>query len=460
MAQDILIVDDEADIRTLTAGILQDEGYDTREAADSQGALEALSARQPSLVLLDIWLQGSELDGLQILKRIKQNHPEIPVLMMSGHGTVETAVTAIKDGAYDFIEKPFKADRLLLNVRRAVEAARLRSENEELRLRAGSSLDLIGASAAIREIQQVIDRAAPSNSRILIFGPSGSGKEIVARNIHARSNRADGPFVIVNCATMAPDRVEMELFGTEGDDGSRRIGTFERAHGGTLVLDEVSDMPLETQGKIVRVLQEQNFERVGGSTRVQVNVRVISSTTRDLQAEVAAGRFREDLFYRLNVVPLTVPALADRREDIRALTDHFMRQAADATGQQSRRLGEDALAALQSYAWPGNVRELRNVIERVLILAPGDNDTVLGTSMLPTEFLDGMKRSPIGGDEGYLAKPLRDAREDFEREYLNAQMSRFNGNISRTAQFVGMERSALHRKLKSLGLTDEDRGTS
>ena len=460
MAQDILIVDDEADIRTLTAGILEDEGYETREAADSQGALEALSARQPSLVLLDIWLQGSELDGLQILKQIKQNHPEIPVLMMSGHGTVETAVTAIKDGAYDFIEKPFKADRLLLNVRRAVEAARLRSENEELRLRAGSSLDLIGTSSAMREIQQVIDRAAPSNSRILIFGPSGSGKEIVARNIHARSNRADGPFVIVNCATMAPDRVEMELFGTEGDGGSRRIGTFERAHGGTLVLDEVSDMPLETQGKIVRVLQEQNFERVGGSTRVQVNVRVISSTTRDLQAEVAAGRFREDLFYRLNVVPLTVPALADRREDIRDLTDHFMRQAADATGQQPRRLGEDALAALQSYAWPGNVRELRNVIERVLILAPGDNDTVLGASMLPTEFLDGMKRSPIGGDEGYLAKPLRDAREDFEREYLNAQMSRFNGNISRTAQFVGMERSALHRKLKSLGLTDEDRGTS
>ena len=460
MAQDILIVDDEADIRTLTAGILEDEGYETREAADSQGALEALSARQPSLVLLDIWLQGSELDGLQILKQIKQNHPEIPVLMMSGHGTVETAVTAIKDGAYDFIEKPFKADRLLLNVRRAVEAARLRSENEELRLRAGSSLDLIGTSSAMREIQQVIDRAAPSNSRILIFGPSGSGKEIVARNIHARSNRADGPFVIVNCATMAPDRVEMELFGTEGDGGSRRIGTFERAHGGTLVLDEVSDMPLETQGKIVRVLQEQNFERVGGSTRVQVNVRVISSTTRDLQAEVAAGRFREDLFYRLNVVPLTVPALADRREDIRDLTDHFMRQAADATGQQPRRLGEDALAALQSYAWPGNVRELRNVIERVLILAPGDNDTVLGASMLPTEFLDGMKRSPIGGDEGYLAKPLRDAREDFEREYLNAQMSRFNGNISRTAQFVGMERSALHRKLKSLGLTDEDRGAS
>ncbi|MEQ8503839.1 MAG: sigma-54 dependent transcriptional regulator [Rhodospirillales bacterium] len=460
MAQDILIVDDESDIRTLTAGILEDEGYKTREAADSQGALEALAARRPSLVLLDIWLQGSDLDGLQILKKIKEDHPDLPVLMMSGHGTVETAVTAIKDGAYDFIEKPFKSDRLLLNVRRAVEAARLRSENEELKLRVGSSLDLIGTSSAIKEIQQIIERAAPSNSRILIHGPSGSGKEIVARNIHARSQRAEAPFVIVNCATMAPERVETELFGTEGEDGSRRIGTFERAHGGTLVLDEVADMPLETQGKIVRVLQEQNFERVGGTNRVQVDVRVISSTTRDLQAEVTAGRFREDLFYRLNVVPLTVPALADRREDIRALTDHFMHQAADATGQQARRLSEDALAALQSYDWPGNVRELRNVIERVLILAPGDNDTMLGASMLPTEFLDGIRRGGISSDEGYLSKQLRDAREDFEREYLSAQMSRFGGNISKTAQFVGMERSALHRKLKSLGLTEEDRGAS
>ncbi|MEQ8227620.1 MAG: sigma-54 dependent transcriptional regulator [Rhodospirillales bacterium] len=460
MAQDILIVDDESDIRTLTAGILEDEGYKTREAADSQGALEALAARRPSLVLLDIWLQGSDLDGLQILKKIKEDHPDLPVLMMSGHGTVETAVTAIKDGAYDFIEKPFKSDRLLLNVRRAVEAARLRSENEELKLRVGSSLDLIGTSSAIKEIQQIIERAAPSNSRILIHGPSGSGKEIVARNIHARSQRAEAPFVIVNCATMAPERVETELFGTEGEDGSRRIGTFERAHGGTLVLDEVADMPLETQGKIVRVLQEQNFERVGGTNRVQVDVRVISSTTRDLQAEVTAGKFREDLFYRLNVVPLTVPALADRREDIRALTDHFMRQAADATGQQARRLSEDALAALQSYDWPGNVRELRNVIERVLILAPGDNDTMLGASMLPTEFLDGIRRGGISSDEGYLSKQLRDAREDFEREYLSAQMSRFGGNISKTAQFVGMERSALHRKLKSLGLTEEDRGAS
>lgn len=457
MAHDILIVDDESDIRSLTAGILEDEGYETREAADSQSALDALAARRPNLVLLDIWLQGSELDGLQILKKIKENHPEIPVLMMSGHGTVETAVTAIKDGAYDFIEKPFKSDRLLLNVRRAIEAARLRVENEELRLRAGSSLDLIGASPAMREIQQVIERAAPSNSRILIHGPSGSGKEIVARNIHSRSQRADGPFVIVNCATMEPDRVETELFGTEGEGGSRRIGTFERAHGGTLVLDEVADMPLETQGKIVRVLQEQNFERVGGSTRVQVNVRVISSTTRDLQAEVSAGNFREDLYYRLNVVPLTVPALADRREDVRALVDHFMRQAADATGQQPRRLGEDALAALQSYDWPGNVRELRNVIERVLILAPGDSEMVLGAAMLPTEFLEGMQAKGMNNQDDYLAKSLRDAREDFERKYLSAQMSRFGGNISRTAQFVGMERSALHRKLKSLGLTEEDR---
>ena len=339
MAQDILIVDDEQDIRSLTAGILQDEGYATREAADSTSALGAVQNRRPNLVLLDIWLQGSEMDGLEILKRIKRDHPEIPVLMMSGHGNIETAVTAIKDGAYDFIEKPFKADRLLLNVRRAMEAARLRKENAELRLRAGSSLDFIGRSPAIREINQVIERAARSNSRIMIHGPSGSGKEVVARIIHARSQRADSPFIVVNCASMAPDRVEAELFGTEDSGGVRRVGTFEQAHGGTLLLDEVADMPLETQGKIVRVLQEQNFERIGGAGRVQVDVRVMSSTTRDLQAEVIAGNFREDLFYRLNVVPLTVPPLSQRRDDIALLADHFMRLAASVTGQQPRALG-------------------------------------------------------------------------------------------------------------------------
>ena len=454
MAQDILIVDDEADIRSLTAGILQDEGYQTREAGTSTAALEAVQGRRPSLVLLDIWLQGSDIDGLEILKRIKANYPEIPVLMMSGHGTIETAVTAIKEGAYDFIEKPFKADRLLLNVRRAMEAARLRQENEELRQRAGPAPELIGRSAAMREIQQVIDRAARTNSRIMISGPSGSGKEVVARIIHANSPRADEPFVVVNCATMAPDRVEMELFGTEDVGGTRRIGTFERAHGGTLLLDEVADMPLETQGKIVRVLQEQNFERVGGAGRVQVDVRVMSSTTRDLQAEVAAGRFREDLFYRLNVVPLAMPPLASRREDIGPLAEHFMGRAAASTGQQARTLGEDALAALQRYDWPGNVRELRNIIERILILAPGDSATVVGANMLPWEFTESLRTS-MGNSQIYLGKPLRHAREDFEREYLRAQMARFGGNISRTASFVGMERSALHRKLKSLGLTDD-----
>lgn len=460
MAHDILIVDDESDIRSLTAGILEDEGYDTREAGDSRAALDALTLRRPSLVLLDIWLQGSDLDGLQILKCIKKDHPEIPVLMMSGHGTVETAVTAIKDGAYDFIEKPFKADRLLLNVRRAIEAARLQRENADLRLRVGTSLDFIGNSKAIREIQQIIDRAAPSNSRILIHGPSGSGKEVAARRIHAQSQRADGPFIVVNCASMAPDKVEIELFGTEGEEEDRRIGTFERAHGGTLFLDEVADMPLETQGKIARVLQEQNFERVGGKSRVQVDVRVISSTTRDLTSEVARGNFREDLFYRLNVVPLSVPALAERREDIPLLADHFMRLAADLTGHNPRALSDDVAVALQHYDWPGNVRELRNIIERLLILSPDDSDAPVNAEMLPANFArQGLPQPSNDSRDNFLSKPLRDAREDFEREYLNAQMQRFGGNISQMANFVGMERSALHRKLKSLGLTEDGRAS-
>ncbi|MEK9671492.1 MAG: sigma-54 dependent transcriptional regulator [Rhodospirillaceae bacterium] len=457
MAQDILIVDDEADIRSLTAGILEDEGYEAREASDSTEALSALAQRRPSLVLLDIWLQGSELDGMEILRRVKLDHPEIPVLMMSGHGTVETAVTAIKDGAYDFIEKPFKADRLLLNVRRAIEAARLQRENQDLRLRSGTNLDFLGRSKPVRDIQQIIERAAPSSSRILITGPSGSGKEVVARIIHAKSNRADGPFIVVNCASMAPDRVEVELFGTEGAGTDRRVGTFERAHGGTLMLDEVADMPIETQGKIARVLQEQNFERVGGDTRVQVDVRVISTTTRDLQEEVARGKFREDLFYRLNVVPVVVPALADRREDIEILAAHFMRQAADITGRQAHALGGSLMAALRSYNWPGNVRELRNIIERLLILCPEGPVTA---DMLPTDFARlGLSGGGQSDGQDFLGKPLRDAREDFERQYLLAQMERFSGNISKTAEFVGMERSALHRKLKSLGLTDDRRAS-
>jgi two-component system, NtrC family, nitrogen regulation response regulator NtrX len=462
MTEDILIVDDEADIRTLVSGLLEDEGYEALEAADGDETLAAVSVRRPSLILLDIWLQGSRLDGMQILERLKQDHPSVPVVIMSGHGTIETAVQAIKLGAYDFIEKPFKADRMILVIRRAIEAARLKRENEELRTRAGSGLELIGQSTLINQLRHSIDRVAPTNSRVLISGPAGSGKEVLARLIHARSRRASGPFVVLNCASMSPERMEVELFGVEGSAegvvSPRKVGTFEAAHNGTLLLDEVADLPPETQGKIVRVLQEQIFQRVGGETRVDVNVRVIASTTRDLSEEVRAGRFREDLFYRLSVVPLRVPALSERRDDIPLLARHFMARAAEGSGQRPREISEDAMAALQTYDWPGNVRELRNIIERLLIMAPGGVEDPIRADMLPAEFdakFAASRRSERSSE--IMGLPLKNAREIFEREYLLAQVSRFGGNISRTAAFVGMERSALHRKLKSLGIQGDDK---
>jgi two-component system, NtrC family, nitrogen regulation response regulator NtrX len=460
MAHDILIVDDEADIRMLIAGVLKDEGYATREAGDSGQALAAIQTRQPTLVILDIWLQGSELDGIAILRQLRAEMPSVPVVMISGHGTIETAVEAIKIGAYDFIEKPFKADRLLLLVARAIEAAQLRRENAELKLRAGGELDLVGASPAINQLRQQIERVAPTGSRVLISGAPGSGKEVVGRLLHVRSRRSQGPFVPINCATMRPDRLEIELFGCEATKNGepRKVGTFERAHGGTLFLDEVADMPLETQGKIVRALQEQTFERVGGSRRVEVDVRVVASSNRELSAEIAAGRFREDLFYRLNVVPIRVPPLRDRREDIPLLARHFMARSAEAARISPRDFGEDALAALQSYTWPGNVRQLRNVIDWLLIMAPGDSGEAVHADMLPNE-ITAIAPTVVKWDKGseIMTLPLRDAREVFEREYLLAQVTRFGGNISRTAAFVGMERSALHRKLKSLGVFGNDR---
>jgi len=463
MTEDILIVDDEADIRSLVAGILNDEGYQTREAGNSDTTLSAVGVRRPSLVLLDIWLQGSALDGMAILEVLKREHPRVPVVMMSGHGTIETAVQAIKLGAYDFIEKPFKADRMILVVHRAIEAARLRRENEELKALAGPPTQLIGQSSIITHLRQAIDRVAPTNSRVLITGAAGSGKEVVGRLIHANSRRADGPFIVVNCASMAPDRMEVELFGVETENGgkatsAKNVGLFEAAHNGTLFLDEIGDMPPATQGKIVRVLQEQIFHRVGGNTRVEVDVRVIASTTKDLSEEIRAGRFREDLYYRLSVVPLRVPALLERREDIVLLTRHFMERAAEMNGQRPRTMSEDAIAVLQTYNWPGNVRELRNTIERILIMAPGGADEVIRADMLPSELSSDLNLARQGDRNGeFMGLPLKNARELFEREYLLAQVTRFGGNISRTAAFVGMERSALHRKLKSLGIQTEER---
>ena len=460
MAHDILIVDDEADIRMLIAGVLKDEGYATREAADTAQTRAAIQARQPTLVILDIWLQGGGLEGIEILKQLRAEMPSVPVVMISGHGTIETAVEAIKIGAYDFLEKPFKSDRLLLVVERAIEAAQLRRENEELRLRAGGELDLVGISAAANQLRQQVERVAPTGSRVLITGPPGSGKEVVGRLLHARSRRARGPFVPVNCATMRPERLEIELFGTEAriDGAPRKVGTFERAHGGTLFLDEVADMPLETQGKIVRVLQEQTFERVGGSSRVEVDVRVVASSNRELGGEISAGRFREDLYYRLAVVPLKVPALKERRDDVPPLAQLFILRSAENAGMQPRELSADTLAALQAYDWPGNVRQLRNLMDWLLIMAPGDSREPIRADMLPNE-ITAIAPTVVKWDKGseIMTLPLRDAREVFEREYLIAQVTRFGGNISRTAAFVGMERSALHRKLKSLGVFGNDR---
>ena len=465
MAHEILIVDDEPDIRTLLEGILSDEGFETRQAHDADSALAAFRARRPSLVILDIWLQNSRLDGLGILAAMNAEEPQVPVVMISGHGTIETAVQAIQQGAYDFIEKPFKSDRLLLVLARALEAARLRREISDLRLRAGPETELLGRSAGIQQLRSAIEKVAPTGSRVLLSGPAGAGKEVAARSIHAQSRRADGPFVVLNCAILNPSRFEEELFGVEsGADAqsqARRTGVLERAHGGTLLLDEVADMPMETQGKIVRALQEQGFERVGGGTRVKVDVRVIATTNRDLTTEIAAGRFREDLFYRLAVVPIRVPPLKERREDVPLFARHFIARAIETTGMAPRDLSEDTLAAMQAYDWPGNVRELRNLMDWLLIMAPGESRDPIRPDMLPPQ-IGAAAPAVLTLDRGseIMTLPLREAREVFERQYLEAQLLRFGGNISRTANFVGMERSALHRKLKFLGVQAEDRTPS
>ena len=454
MASDILIVDDETDIRELVSGILSDEGHGTRTAADADSALSAIANRRPSLLFLDIWLQGSRMDGLALLDTVKASHPDLPVVMISGHGNIETAVSAIKRGAYDFIEKPFKADRLVLVAERALEASKLRREVRALRERSGEAGDLVGESAIMNHLRQLIERIAPTNSRVMISGPSGAGKEVVARTIHELSTRTGNPFVVLNAATITPDRMENELFGTDQADGSaRKVGALEEAHGGTLYLDEVADMPRETQNKILRVLVDQSFQRVGGATRVNVDVRIVSSTARDLEREIGEGSFREDLFHRLAVVPLRVPALAERREDIPALVRHFVEQISRSTGLPRRAIGADAMAVLQAHDWPGNLRQLRNNVERLLILARGDAAEAITAEMLPAEIGEMLPTTPgRAGGEHLMSLPLRDAREIFEREYLTAQVNRFGGNISRTAEFVGMERSALHRKLKSLGV--------
>ncbi len=453
MALDILIVDDERDIRDLVAGVLSDEGYDCRTAGDSRAALEAIDQRRPSLVLLDVWLHGSPMDGLEVLDAIKAREPELPVIIFSGHGNIDTAVSAISRGAMDFIEKPFEAERLLLLVGRATETERLRRQNARFRDETPNWDEFTGGSSIINQVRATLKRVANTGSRLLISGPAGAGKEVAARLLHQWSPREPNPFVVVNSARITPERFDSDLFGEEADGKLVRAGLLEMADGGTLYLDEVADMPLSTQARILRVLTDQAFVRVGGNRQIRVDVRVVSSSSRDLEGEIAERRFREDLFYRLNVVPVRIPSLAERREDIPSLVDHFFARYATDQGVPPPEVAVEAMAALQSYEWPGNVRQLRNVIERTVILTPRDKLARIEADMLPPEVVSGR----LSGDSGLsslMGVPLREARESFEREYLKVQIRRFSGNISRTASFIGMERSALHRKLKLLGMVD------
>lgn len=455
MGLDVLIVDDEADIRDLVAGVLEDEGYAPRTAAHSDEALAAIAARRPALILLDVWLKDSRLDGLELLEEIKRRDPTVPVLMISGHGNLDTAVSAIRKGAVDFIEKPFNATHLLHLVSRATETERLRRENAELKAQVGLEDELHGHSVAINNVRATLKRVAATGSRVLITGPAGVGKEVAARLLHNWSQRSNAPFIVVSAARMTPESVDEALFGSEDSAGTPRPGLLELAHGGTLFIDEIADMPITTQGRILRVLTEQSFTRIGGLHQVKVDVRVVSGTSRDLAHEIEERRFREDLFYRLNVVPVHLPPLMERRDDILALVEHYIARFARERRVPAPRIASDAIAALQAYDWPGNVRQLRNIIERTLFLAPGDRMSRIDLDMLPNEILNLQHSKQAHSTPTMMAVPLREAREEFEREYLRVQIQRFSGNISRTAVFVGMERSALHRKLKALGIGED-----
>lgn len=455
---DILIVDDERDIRDLISDILHDEGYATRVAGTSDDAMAAITTDPPALLVLDIWLKDSKMDGIDILKAVKRRYPEVPVVIISGHGNIEIAVAAIKQGAYDFIEKPFNIDQLLVVIRRGMEASRLRRENSTLKRRETTPADMVGESALFRALVGQLDKVTRSNGRVMLSGPAGSGKELAARYIHVNSNRAAAPFVVVGCASIEAERMEEVLFGRESEDKGVEPGLLEQANGGVIYFDEVADLPQGTQGKILRVLVDQQFMRVGGASKVQVDLRVISSTSRDLEHEIAQGRFRRELYHRLNVVPIAVPSLEDRRDDIPLLAKYFIEMLNKTQGLPLRTLGREVRAQLQTMSWPGNVRQLRNMIERVLIL--GDGTGEIEARELPVEngAAAGDGRVVLSGSLAML--PLREAREAFEKEYLLTQINRYGGNISRTAEFVGMERSALHRKLKSLGVVASGKATA
>jgi two-component system nitrogen regulation response regulator NtrX len=447
---DILIVDDERDIRELISDILEDEGFATRLAGNSDDAMAAVNTEPPALMILDIWLKDSKMDGIDILKTVKRDNPDVPVVIISGHGNVEIAVAAIKQGAYDFIEKPFNIDQLMVVIRRAMETSRLRRENLNLKRKDSSNTEMIGNSGAFRTLVSQLDKVTKSNGRVMLTGPAGAGKEVAARYIHTNSNRASAPFITVNCAGVAPDRMEEVLFGRETPERGVEPGLLEQGHGGVVYFDEVADMPLGTQSKILRVLVDQQFTRVGGNDKVRVDLRVISSTNKDLLEEIQADTFREELYHRLNVVPIAVPSLAERREDIPLLASHFIEEFNNTQGLAQREISDDAQALMQTMIWPGNVRQLKNMVERVLIL--GEGTAPIEARELPGEEDHSEEEGRVVLSGSMASLPLREAREAFEREYLLTQINRFGGNISRTANFVGMERSALHRKLKSLGV--------
>ena len=453
--KDILIVDDERDIRELISEILIDEGYQTRLSGSADECLQELKKSVPGLLILDIWLKDNEMDGIDILVKAKREFPQVPVVIISGHGNIEIAVAAIKQGAYDFIEKPFNIEQLLVVVRRAMETSRLRQENFELKRKDTPISVMVGESNVFKNFLANLDKVTKTNGRVFLTGGSGSGKEMAARYIHANSERASKPFVIVNCASIAPDRMEDVLFGRDAGTSLPSDGLLSQADGGVIYFDEIADMPLDTQSKILRVLVDQKFQRVNGKSEVRVDLRVISSTSQDLREAIKQRSFREELYHRLNVVPINVPSLSQRLEDIPLLFEHFAKTFHETQGLNFRQLSLEASTMLQTMAWPGNIRQLKNMVERVLILGDGQGDVSI--EELPSETnstnenLNNVASGPIA------TMPLREAREAFEREYLVTQINRFNGNISKTAKFVGMERSALHRKLKSLGVVSISR---
>jgi two-component system nitrogen regulation response regulator NtrX len=447
---DILIVDDEKDIRDLIAEILKDEGFKVRVAGNSEDCLKEIDSKPPAVLLLDIWLKDSEMDGIDILKATKKNHPDIPILIISGHGNIEIAVAAIKQGAYDFVEKPFNTDQLLVVVKRAFEKSKLLQENLLLRKGGIDKEFLVGQSAVFKSMQSQLEKVSSSNARVMLSGGAGSGKEVAARIIHNNSTRSSAPFIIINCSNSGSESFDEILFGVEKDDKVFLQGLLEKAKGGTVLFDEISELPIVIQKQLLNCLNNESFERKNGKSKVKIDFRVISSTNKNLSPLIENNKFSNELYHRLNVIPIRMPSLEDRREDIPLLINHFVSQFHVEQGLPVREISEDALAFLQTMQWPGNIRQLRNLIERVLILGV-DKDSIKVAEFVSKEEKV-TEKIGLNMDPNLASLPLRDAREHFERDYLLLQINRFGGNISKTASFVGMERSALHRKLKSLNI--------